>query len=158
MKYKIKISYQTGNSFSNEDISSYLDGEFDLDIAKINLKAIKEHYELYKKLDNFRYSNYKSKQDILKEYADKWWFVEKLNTVAIKGNTSFVITNNKVELHKKKGYTITKEYDEYYGGNCMNIQLNKDKSIQMGCFWCGYFERLYGAEIENVDSDTKFEV
>ena len=42
MKYKINISYQTGDSFSNSDEESYLDLEWDnLEIAKENLEAIR---------------------------------------------------------------------------------------------------------------------
>lgn len=48
-KYKIKISYYTGDSFGNYDSEDYLELSWDnLAIAKDNLQAIREHYEYYR--------------------------------------------------------------------------------------------------------------
>lgn len=47
-KYKIKISYCTGNSFGSEDTEDLVELDWDnLDIAKENLQYIKEHYKQY---------------------------------------------------------------------------------------------------------------
>lgn len=48
MKYKIMISFQTGDSFNSEDREELLELEWnDLSIAKQNLQRIKEHYEYF---------------------------------------------------------------------------------------------------------------
>ena len=75
-KYRILVEYRTGDSFSNEDTEEYIDIKWDiLEIAKENLQAIKEHWEMYSKINE--YSNKKkSKDKILFEYSDKWWFVK----------------------------------------------------------------------------------
>lgn len=45
-KYKIKIDYQTGDSFGSSDESQYIElGWNDLESAKESLKRIKNHYE-----------------------------------------------------------------------------------------------------------------
>jgi hypothetical protein len=47
-KYYIEIYYETGNSFGSQDETSRLELTWDnLDIAKENVKRIKEHYEWY---------------------------------------------------------------------------------------------------------------
>lgn len=52
--YDIEINYQTGDSFKSYDTSDLLDiPMFDIEIAKINLKRIKEHYQYYQSLDRW---------------------------------------------------------------------------------------------------------
>lgn len=49
MSYRIKISYQTGDSFSTEDREDYIEGEWnDLKILEENLDRIEQHYLWYK--------------------------------------------------------------------------------------------------------------
>lgn len=49
--YCIKISFETGDSFSSHDEVDTLELKWeDLDVAKKNLKRIREHYEWYGKL------------------------------------------------------------------------------------------------------------
>lgn len=51
--YRIKIKYQTGDSFSNRDAVTYLDIDFKkLEVAEDNILRIKNHYEYYKKHDD----------------------------------------------------------------------------------------------------------
>ena len=65
-KYRIKISYQTGNSFGSEDTTDYLEITWDdIDIAKENLQRIREHYEMYKELDGYRING--SRQSIFEK-------------------------------------------------------------------------------------------
>jgi hypothetical protein len=45
--------------------------------------------------------------------------------------------------------------DEYYATNCLKLKADNGNSMQLSAFWCGYFETLYGAEIEADDSDMK---
>lgn len=45
MLYKIKIEYKTGNSFGSHDEEGEIEYKWEnLEIAKENLKRIKEHY------------------------------------------------------------------------------------------------------------------
>ena len=47
-EYKIKIRYETGDSFGTETCENYIDGEWkNLDIVHENAKRIKEHYRWY---------------------------------------------------------------------------------------------------------------
>ena len=49
-KYRIKISFRTGNSFNTSDEEDFLEYEWkNLDAAKKSLKHIKNHYEYYQK-------------------------------------------------------------------------------------------------------------
>ena len=52
-KYGIKVYYRTGDSFHSENTDRILELQWnDLDIAKLNLKRIKEHYLWYEWLHN----------------------------------------------------------------------------------------------------------
>lgn len=52
-EYKIEISYRTGNSFGGEDEISELELTWkNLDIAKENLQAIKEHWLFFQEIEN----------------------------------------------------------------------------------------------------------
>ena len=51
--YTIRVDYQTGDSFHTEDTSDTLNGEWNLDVAKENLKRIKEHYCVVKNRKNY---------------------------------------------------------------------------------------------------------
>jgi len=53
--YKIKIEYETGDSFHREDTFTYLDHEFkDIKVAEENLLRIKNHYEFHKEHDDWK--------------------------------------------------------------------------------------------------------
>lgn len=57
-KYSIQISYKTGDSFSSRDDVDTLDLTWNkLEVAKENLKRIKEHYLWYEEINN----SYKSR-------------------------------------------------------------------------------------------------
>lgn len=52
-KYTIKIEYTTGNSFNSERLSENLEFEWqNIEMAKANLKRIKNHYEFYMEYNN----------------------------------------------------------------------------------------------------------
>lgn len=75
-KYKIKIKYTTGNSFGRHDQEDYIDDDLvweDIDIVKKNVEAIREHEEMYEKLE---YGRCFDKKSILDKYKDKDWYVE----------------------------------------------------------------------------------
>lgn len=136
-KYKIQISYKTGNSFNDEDREECLELEWDIiDVAKENLQAIKDHYNLvYDKIEN-SYGAQKDNQEVCKEHANKWWFVDQ----------------------KKKNHDGDMIYDTYYASNCMKLKTDDGNLMQMGCFWTGHFERLYGAKIIVDESDMEFKI
>lgn len=82
-RYYIEIYYETGDSFSHHDETSDLKLEWDdLDIAKDNLKRIKEHYAWYEKKNDYRFMNGKDNPQIEKpDCADKKYeFVIHLST------------------------------------------------------------------------------
>lgn len=69
MTYIIKVDYTTGNSFGTEEVIGEEVDPFEwesLEVAKINLKRIKEHYEwktLYNKWENRAYGAPKKKPE-----------------------------------------------------------------------------------------------
>ena len=126
MKYRIKIFYQTGDSFGSEDRTEYLEMEWDnLDVAKANLQRIKEHYTCYKISSTYN-KNYFSAEE--RELFDikhtKDWFVSYR-----KGSDDFLYT--------------------------LRLKSDQGNDWQLSAYWCGYFEHLYSAEIEIHNSDLK---
>ena len=77
MEYRIQYNYNTGDSFNTySDIERYLELTWkNLDVAKENLKRIREHYNQYKEINSYSYSK-KNREDILGENKDKDWFVK----------------------------------------------------------------------------------
>lgn len=74
-KYTIKITYTTGNSFRSEETYDYLDLTWEtLEVAKRNLKYIKEHWEMYSALNSYRMGS-PTKEEIFEQCSDKVWFV-----------------------------------------------------------------------------------
>ncbi len=118
MKYIIKMKYQTGNSFGSSMAEDPVELSWEnLDIAKENLKRIKEHYLFYREW----YAAWR-KPDLeeLKKNAEiKPWFVHR-----IPGGFSDDFLHN-IMLKLDSG-----EEHQYYAG-----------------MWCGHFERLMEAEI-----------
>lgn len=77
--YRIKYTYDTGDSFRTESgVESTLEFSWkNIEIAKANLTRIKEHYELYKELG---YSNFEEQQAQLKNAAKNDWFASRVNS------------------------------------------------------------------------------
>lgn len=86
-KYRIKYTYDTGDSLNNSyDNEDHLELSWDnIDIAKENLKRIQEHYNQYKELDSYRKK--KTDQEILEESKHKDWFVCNLRPCIFEGKT-----------------------------------------------------------------------
>jgi len=63
MKYQIKYTYDTGDSFrKHPNRVGYLEAVWsNLDVAKDNLRRIKEHYEYYISEPNIHLSNKEKK-------------------------------------------------------------------------------------------------
>lgn len=143
-KYRIKIDYSTGNSFGSSDTSDYLELEWDeLDIAKENLKAIKEHYKFKNKIT----------QEICKYFENNFWFVKEYQLYSISKNQA-------IEENKKHKYPNDTEYryDMYYVKQCINLKADNGNLMRISCFWIGYFENLIGAKIEIDESDLEFTI
>ena len=51
--FTIHVDYHTGDSFHSYDTDTTLSGEWSLEVAKENLKRIKEHYTAYQIRNNY---------------------------------------------------------------------------------------------------------
>lgn len=76
MTYRIKYNYDTGDSFNTySGEEDYLELEFKkLDVAKENLIRIKEHYNQYKMINEWK--NGSRKQEILDSNSNKDWYAK----------------------------------------------------------------------------------
>ena len=150
-KYKIKISYTTGDSFHTEDTFDYLELDFnDLDIAKENLQRISEHYKMYKELNYNYYRDY-SREEIIAENINKPWFVNMPKLFCIS-------TGNAMDEKYKQTVGIGNwEYrpDSYYSEHCLKLKADNGNEMQISAFWSGYFETLNCVEIVVDESDMK---
>lgn len=72
--YTIEIYYQTGDSFGSNTRIETIGYSFETrEEARLVLSYIKEHYTMYRDLEN----DYKKiKNDIIKQYEDKPWFIK----------------------------------------------------------------------------------
>lgn len=156
--YRIKYTYDTGDSFSNQyGLESFLELEWnDFDVAKANLKRIEEHYRQYQECHTY----YKiDKQEIFKGNENKDWFVKKDRLIAYIGidkSHCHYIDENSRERFLKNGYTIDVIIDETAAGNEIILYTDEGNKWQFWAPWCGYFESLVGAEIISKDLETKF--
>lgn len=128
MKYDIKITYDTGDSYNTySNVEKMLGLEMDdLVLVKENLKRIKEHYDFYK--------------------ADR----ELSRGFYSKGK------NRKLELEKAINQAKQKPwYSDKYPDMTLILVLDDCNPFQVGAFWCGYFETLKCAEIIQDQSDMK---
>lgn len=71
--YKIKITYQTGDSFNSHTEENLLELDFaDYNVAKKNLDAIIEHYRMHQSLTPYHKVDVPA---ILNAHKNKDWFV-----------------------------------------------------------------------------------
>ena len=129
MAYKIKISYTTGNSLDSEKATDLLELTWEnLDVAKANLKRIRQHYLFYMVDDtggknSYWFNSMTPEEKIMYEQREQLdWYCKGKN------------------FH----YSIILKTD--YGNN-----------YQISPFWVGYFEILHSAEIIVDQSDMKIE-
>lgn len=65
---------------------------------------------------------------------------------------------NKKEVEKPKWHNVNSEHASLSGEHCLiNIQMDNGAEVQFWPPWCGYFEKLYGAEIEG-DTSMSFKI
>ncbi|MFP4457863.1 MAG: hypothetical protein ACLFPS_09435 [Clostridia bacterium] len=116
--YKIKVSYQTGDSFHTEDDETILEyGWENIDVVTQNLKRIREHYEMYQEMADRYHASFK---EMKRKYGKKDWFVDGVKSIADQ---------------------------EFIASHTLYLYLDDGSKFQYSCEWCGYFERLYGAEV-----------
>lgn len=152
MKFRIKLSYTTGDSFGSESTQDYLELEWDIiEVAKDNLQRIKEHYKMYRDLNSYSYKK-KSKDEIFAENKEKSWFVYSPKLFSKNGEAITQDTANKIG---RDNYII--KPDEHLGTYCLKLIADNGNEMQISAFWCGYFETLHSAEIEFDDSDIRIE-
>lgn len=149
-EYRIKVSYNTGDSERSNDTEDYLELTWtNLEIAKENLQRIKEHYTMYNSINEY---NPKLKaEQLFKNNLNKEWFVNKPKLYCISSNNAID------EKDKKKVGEGNWEYrpDHYYAEYCLKLKTDKGTDMQINAFWCGHFEHLHSAEIEVNNDDMK---
>ncbi len=78
MNYKIKVVYQTGDTFRSHETEDVLDFSWsNIDIAKKNLKHINEHYKLYMMIDKDWNLGREEQNVKILEASKKPWFYNK---------------------------------------------------------------------------------
>lgn len=137
--YSIEIDYTHGNSFHSERCDHDLEYKWTLDVAKENLKRMKEHYKAYSSRNGYVSCMMKKREeDLLKEIKDKPWFVKKAQYGYGDGRGDW---ENYIMFKEDDG--TEKEYDTYT--------------------WTDYFSTLHGAKIvfvkakpDDDDDDMSF--
>lgn len=130
--YTIKVRYITGDSFNSYETDCDLEGSWELEVAKENLKRIKEHYKLYDNRNNY-YSLGMAEyfEQILKDINNASWFC--------KGNGR---DSSTWQWH-------------------INLKENDGSEKDYYVRWCGYFERLVTAKVTAItpeENDMEFSV
>jgi len=150
MNWKIKYEYEQSESMSDDIdvIEGFVEISWsNLDVAKENLKRIDEHKEVYRKLNDYSFVK-RNRQDILKEYANKDWFVKEDKLAIYKDeNHYFVIDPENKNRVIKEGYNVKTIIDETVASNCIRLYTDDGKTFQFWCPWVGYFEHFISAEI-----------
>lgn len=124
---KIKIEYQTGDSFSRHDEIDYLSLEWEnREVAKENLQRIKDHYEHHEFVKSSDYRN------LNKASRDSY----------------------RRKCKKKEWYRSCGEGDD--GEFSLILKTDEGKDFVQQSFWTGYFERLYSASIEDEEERVSF--
>jgi hypothetical protein len=118
MAYRIKIWYSTSDSFNTEDASDLLEMKWNnIDVAKANLKSIKDHYICYlvdKKPEGKKSGLFKSLSPEQKLMYDM--------------------------KAQQPWYSIL-SYDNCYH-HTLILKTDDGKDWQISPFWIGYFEDL----------------
>ncbi len=143
-KYEIIIHYATGNSFGSQDTEDALSCEWNkLDVAKENLVRIKEHHDLFQKLDKFLISK-EEKTSLIEESKNKPWFRLEEKPYRISGDY-------RIEMSETKKYEGDWEMrpDMMTAELSVILKTDEGKDFVQSCFWQGYFERLYSADIQH---------
>src|ERR1035437_7356165 len=151
--YKIQISYSTGNSFGSHDAKDVLEISWnDLNVAKYNLKYIKEHYMMQDDI-NKNWKQKQTKEQWNEECTDKPWYV--FQNVLLQNGCVI----DEKDKHKYDSKTLKYVANDDLAQNCIKLYTDNGNVFQISCFWIGYFEQLHSAKIiMNEDNDLEFNV
>lgn len=117
--YKIKVFYETGDSFGRNDTHTILEPEWkNLDVVKENLKRIKTHYKIYERLDR-NYSWRKEEQFDEKKLPDYVVYDKKNNWLNLK-----LLLDNGNEMQIYTGWCGY--FEQLYGAD---IIIEKDEEM-----------------------------
>ena len=133
MIYKIKLWYTTGDSYSTHKTSEVLELTWsNLDIAKENLRRIKEHYICYN-VDS-SYGGVNSSYYKCLSPEDKLIYDTRTT---------------------KEWYTVDKDLKHFT--YMISLKADNGNPWVIHTFWIGYFETLNKGMIISEDRDTYFE-
>ncbi len=149
MKYQIRYTGTTGDSFSTSEMNDTIELEWnDLDVAKANLIRIKAHYQQYEEMESWSIRKKRTNTQIIESNLNEDWLVVETKIGAFKdGQFRTVIDKKQISLYEGLGYEIKDVYDETYAQNCIKLYTDNGTVFQMCCPWCGYFETLGSVEI-----------
>ena len=130
--YTIEITYDTGDSFSQRfGLKTTVGSWNSKDLAIKNAKIIKEHYEIYKRIDGW--DDPISEDEAINIIKTKEWCPE-------------------FQFDKERDYLRS-----YIMLHSVKLQLDSGDWFQYGVStWCGYFESLEGIRI--VPEDDSLEI
>lgn len=116
-RYCIMVYYETGDSNGSYDMHNKLEMTWNkLDVAKENLKRIKQHHQ---------------------------WYLYK--------HPEFHLSRSKKKI--KRPAVVSDQHD-----TCFNLITDDGNECQISAFWCGYFENLDYARIEeNEDPEMIYQ-
>lgn len=143
--YKIKLIYNTGDSFHSQDgveeflKRSYTDGDFtwkNEEKAIIALRDIKSHYEYVRVMEKWCCSSKEEKQEAVKRAKlTKWAYYDSIPSRGKKNKNNF---------------------SEIPSTNNLRIEDDSGNRIDVHCFWTGYFDTLVGGDIVNESESFRF--
>lgn len=135
--FKIKITYDTGDSFHHEDGVEDFVKELTWKNSKTAEKALKdieEHYYWYMIMHKEWNVGKEDKEKALKKaQKSKWAYFSPYASTYEK--------NNKIPSE----FSLLVENDD-------------GERVSISCFWCGYFEHLVGGDIVEEDGDRSFRI
>ena len=118
MGWRIRLHYETGDSFQTHEEDAYLESVWeDVEVVKENLRRIEEHYAYASQSDCRRGETYESAKGAA-------WMID-----PAAGDNA-------------------RQPADYITRAALMLRLDDGTEYQVGAFWCGYFERLLYIEAE----------
>lgn len=132
--YKIMITYDTGDSFHQENgVKKYVEEVSwkNVDEAEKSLKDIEEHYQYYMMMHKEWNAGKEDKEkDLRKAKRSKWAYLDPYS------------------LSYEKKNKIPSELS-------MTVENDDGERIPISCFWCGCFESLVGGDVISEENDKR---
>lgn len=133
--FTIELRYRTGNSFHSEQCTECIGHVWkDKELARKALASIKDHYDMYKKIERLGRHGREEKPSLVKEMMEKEWYVNHSNPVGLTIDG---------DLNWGWEYCLAVEMDD---GTWRNVPTD---------MYIGYFEELYGARVAIEHDDNK---